>query len=646
MNIDELIEIVKDKTLKFDTKFFSGVVKRLSKLKKSESGKIIDTIYEIKSDAYLLEAVKLLLIKKFHTYRFYLSSTKPGDNIIYRTITLSENARLNLFRQINVLDNNDVSLFVSSDHMRTYQYVNVDKFYLIVCDIDEIDTKNMIQIKSMLVLVLFLGIETFRFLEHQNMNRFLEFFISDVQAHQLAISNFKKLFEFSLGIDPDIRDRIVIFSGMTLQALGTGYTDDVDIIYYSQKDSKDNIKHVTRFSKNNGDLFDFKIYDDRSDNIDNTKEIMVDPEQYFYFIGMKFMSVSQLLQRCYMRSTPAAYVDLLLLNKFNAYDVDLCLPAIVTIYDKPFIYDRSGRKNMVDQIVEKMNRWFKIKLDSLKIESVINICDNYGHDSMIINPGKDAFTHYIGKFLLFASKELIYKYLDGDSVLEIDTNRSRNILLYPRVGIKNITIIEESQYILDRIDKLIRNNTQELKDVKFDIFKGYDNKKPFTDRVYDNIILRNVLDKIDDTERYLQKLSLTTKRDTMIIVICMDGERVKKLLASKDRHEIYVSSQLKFGIYNFEKYNNDKIIDPFSVNLPHVAIYMKQLFGYDKGSVQRFIIIDDLINIFTKLEYDLILSSHLDDLKGTEIFEDIKSEMTNRQRSICRLFTALVFKKR
>lgn len=664
MNIDKLIETVDQKIPTFDTKFFNKIKHNLIKLK--ESG--IQTVNQITSDPYLLEAIKLYLIKYFDDYQFYLTrdidqNTKP-DNVTYRQIKLSKNARVNLFKQIMVLEKNDINLFTlsSASLSQRFKFLDVDEFYLyiikkpqtlVTSDMKSIDLLTSYPIISDKILVIFLGIETFNFLEHQNMDRFLEFFTSPDKGHKESVSNFKTLFKLSRSIEPEVRDRIILFSGIILHVLGANYTKDVDIIYYSQNDSKNHIDMIKKFSEKHDESFDFKIYTDQSQNVQNTVEIMVDPEQYFYFIGMKFMSVSQLMQRCYMRSGSAAYVDLILLNKFNHYPIDLCLPPIVTIYDKLVVYDSTERTKLIDEVISKMKRWFGIDLKASELQRMITRCSNFDHPSMIIDQGIDKFTHFIAKYLLFSSKEILYRYVTGESVLDVDSNRSRNLLLYPKLGIKKVTVVEDSDYMIRRINKLICNSKDEMGEMKVDVINGHIDSLIKEDKIverYDNIILRNVIDKIDkialDVDSFVTELLKISHKGTVVVVICMDKQRIKDLLKNNTRYQMHENSQLKFGIYDFQDYGENQGDMIYGLEgKDDVVIYGKQILGYDKGSVQRLIDIDSLKRSFKNQRYELISSHHIDEITGTDVFEQIKMEMTDDQRVICRLFDALIFKK-
>ena len=659
MNIDLLINAVVNKNKSFKTKFYDKTIKILETIG-SDHNKLSVIFNE--SDygdnvAYILEAYKQFLIANQNDLECCLISDLSQNNkndidnaIFIRPINLSNKALINLFKQILVLENNSnnpIEAFMEDpkQHSKFTPYID-GKFFFVIKHKNiqtNITNINEYTITNEITYLLFLGIETFDFLEHQNVEHMLTFIKSSSLHHKKSTQHFSDILSLSKLIDSDTRDRIILFSGITLQILGANYTKDVDIIYYSYDADKNAIDKIKHFSVKHQNTFDFKIYNNNSnntDNIEHTLEIMVDPTQYFYFLGMKFMSVSQFMQRCYMRSVSGSYVDLIMLNKINNYQIDLCLPTIVSNYGLQIVYDYDKRNELINEIVEKLHRWFNINVSKNEIHSLIHSCTDPNHDSMIIDQGIDPTTYYVMKYLVFACKELLYKYVTGDNVLEVDRYKTRNLLLYPKLDVKNLTILEDSKYMRNHIEKVMIKYKDDLGDMQVNIVDGSLTNLPIDLNRFDTIIVRHDLEKEkNDIDSKIISLVNLSHKNTIVIVIMMDGEKINDMIADSD-YIMKVKSHIKFAIWKLKMQN-----DQLSRDDQKIAVFMERIFEYDKGFVQDIVYVDDVVNKFNKNGFDLINKLNFTDVTGTDVFMTIKKEMLHNHKIILDLFCALIFKK-
>jgi hypothetical protein len=660
MNINLLINTLKDKNKNFKTKFYNKTIKILENINydKKELPIIFNETDYGSYSPYILEAYKQFLIKNYNNLECYLISnlessidSQNDDNIVFiRTIVLTSKAAENLFKQIIVLENNSIdgfmknprsyekfTSFMSGKFMFMIKYKNKPAYS------DMLDKYTSYLIPSEIIALFFLGIETFDFLEHQNMEHLLSFINSNVFQHKKSTKHFKDILNLSVTIDFDTRDRTILFSGIILQVLGANYTKDIDIIYYTQNASEYAINNMKDFSTKHENTFDFKMYDNKGDNVENTLEIMVDPLQYFYFLGMKFMSVSQFMQRCYMRSVSGSYVDLIMLNKINNYQIDLCLPNIVSNYGTQIVYDYDKKFTLIDEIIEKLHRWFNIDISINEIQSLIHSCTDPTHDSMIIDQGLDPTTHYIMKYLVFASKEILYKYVTGESVLEIDRFKTRNLLLYPKLNIKHLTILEDSVYMRNHITKNMKKNKNELYDIDVDIVDGtlLNMSDKIIRKQYDTIIVRHDLDIDKDIiDKKIATLSNLSHIGTIIIVIMMNGEEIDKLVVNND-FIINIKSQIKFAIWRLKTQK-----EAITRDKQKIVLFMERIFEYDKGFVQDVVYIKDTVNKFDNMGFDIIDEIKFSDIDGSSVFTSIKNEMLHTRKKILDLYYVLIFKKR
>ncbi|VBB18447.1 hypothetical protein YASMINEVIRUS_910 [Yasminevirus sp. GU-2018] len=678
MEITDVIATLNHKNLSMRTEFFTKAIKCLETLR--ETNNFITGLQKDDTDRYILESIKLHLTQKFSEIDCFLTKVAPSENyrsgnnksgsdlLFFREINLTEKQYKNLFLQLKVLSDNDLDAF---REVKNFSHPVSKTLYFVVVrknsDLNKLKLNKadiVIVIDNEPAFLMFFGIETFDFLNHQNLERLVEFTTSSEKHHQKSTSHFVKMMELSNMIASETRARVVLFSGIVLQVLGANYTKDVDIIYYKHQADDMCVRKIEKFAEENEETFDFKFYSDvqnsdPSDNVENTLEIMVDPKQYFYFLGLKFMSVPQLIQRCYMRSVSGSYVDLLMLNRFNNYEIDLCLPNIVNNYGRLIVYDTKQQKNLVDEIVNKMKTWFGISVKHKEVSSLIHRCNNYDHPSMIPDDGVDPLTHYVIKYLVHASKEILYKYVVGDTVLDVDSYRHKNTRIYPKLGVKQVTLLEQSPYlrrhtqlVLDKYSSEFVGTDVNILDLSLDRLSDHLTPK----KQYSTVVVRHMLD-VDSVlmANHVKVIDTVTTSGSTVIVFMMDGDKVRGLVKNND-YIIKVKGQIKFALFKFDENTSDH-------SDQKILIYMDRVFAYDKGFLQNIVSIDTVIALFKSHNFDSIDSINMVDVtssgskigfntdpsfqsEGGSVFDDLKNGMMEDQSKILQLFSVLIFRKK
>lgn len=641
MDIDIIIESVNKRNQEFKTKFFNKIVEYLRN--HVEIPKLFTKEYESRIGSkisYILEALKIYFIDQKNNHEFWLESSgslvssKDDEFEFCRSLHLSNQGKNNLFYQLSILNNNTVH----NIDPNKIKEIDQDLFFVVRNKsfddiINDINHKNQkIKLTDPRQILIFFGIESLDFLNHQDSNRFTNFVHSTDYRHQQSTNHFANLLELSNSLDDDTRDRIVLFSGITLQFLGANYTKDVDIIYYMQNANALSIKNIKEFAENNHDTFDFKFYTDFSDNVDNTKEIMVDPKQYFYFLGLKCMSVRQLIQRCYKRSVSGSYVDLLMLNRINNYHIDLCLPLVVTNYGMQIVYTPVNRNKLINDIIKKMYIWFNIKINRDEIDNMIKYCENRYHDSMTIEPGLDPTSHNIKEYLNCATREIVKKYSKKGIVLEIDRWKDRLYDCYDDDTEKVITLVD-----CDKTVNIIKKKTSNINYetiVKKGGLMDVNVIEEIKNIQFDFVFLRHELERnIEDINEKIKILKNIVKSEGVVIISMLNGDIVKNLTMDAD-FLIKTKNITRFGVYNFDKRFNNKYV-----------VYMDRIYEYDKGMLTDVISPSEIIKLLNANGFSVILDISYKDISGFNEFNELKSNLNHVCLRSINLFYIIVAKK-
>ena len=304
---------------------------------------------------YILEPMRLYINSNINKYVCFIADIsifeKPIGNIlkkesVYRNLNiLSIKARNNLLRQLHVIETDKLDNFFENNVVTRY-YSQIDKIVFFIIEkenkniVNMIDNKNLIQIKKIVSLCLFMGDETLYFLEKQDLDRFINYMKSNNKYVIKSVNMFKKTYSLCKELDPDIYDRMIIFSGFVLHTLGTTYTSDADVIFWAQDMKIEDLENVKILFKRNN-INDFFIYDrNSSKTIDN---LIANPNKHYHFLGIKILCIEKHLTRLYENASPAAFVDLIMLNKINKIHIDPCYPTlsfkneIFTVYTKQMI---------------------------------------------------------------------------------------------------------------------------------------------------------------------------------------------------------------------------------------------------------------------------------------------------------------------
>lgn len=653
-NVNSLIVLIEKKLLTFETLFYEKCITYLSKIEKP--------IYKITDNEYILEAIKLYICEHFEDekYYYYIGNYNQSielitNEMIVRRITISDNAKNNLLRQLYALETDDFDNVISDEYPKLEPNPDSNKLLLIISP-NKISNTNLLEIKKKVSVITLLGIEIFDMLEHQNFDRFSKYITSEKKDHKNSMSLYYKLFDVQKKMDDDMRERIFIISGYIIQVLGTTYTSDIDVLYYSKGDTTERIKKITKiFSED--EVYDLKIIDKNDIYMKLVRERMVDPNHYFYFMGIKLQSVSFFMKESYLRPYHTTFTDLIMLNKVNNYDINICVPTITNLEDSKriIVNNKKNIKKMILYIQKNLKSWHDLHLPYKDIKNILKRCTDPKHITLQLVTGHSPITTYIDEHFNYIIGCMMSKYFSESNLLIMGVKTSKDIKYFStdskiemKNKINNITIVESSKRLLNIITKVIdryKFNSHidvisgNINEKWSDEYKLIHEKKP-----YDNIIFNFTIHKvIDSMDNVLQNISNIDSDETTIIITCLDGEKVEKILSGTNKYEISLNDNILFGIYRYDK-KDDK---------DQIVVYLKSAHEYKNGSIERIVHTNDLVKNFKSINYEPVLNTNFLDItnnkcmdksrKSINILKSKKDQAMADQ--ISELFKIIVFRK-
>jgi hypothetical protein len=411
--------------------------------KEKEKNEVFEKIpfeYSVKSGLeYILFALRIhilytILTEKSSIYQYAVyfstkkeSSTKNIKRVCYRKLELSYDQAYNLLNQIEMIT------YGTFDHNFDIKPDSIAKQtngkYIYYLTIGEIhgkineklqDDKHIIKdIVLFDILSMLLGIETFKFLEHQNLRRYFD--STMIQKRQSSIAhkelpNYIKIMQTSLSWQE--RDRYIVMGGVYFHLLGTKVANDIDIEYIGNDitskttfSRKHSTKKITKqFYMSKYDIFTvysnpeqalkcvhFKTTTCSHHNYENNprsilslfekepkygnynlpQDAYLNPKISTYCHGVKMSNMDYNINRYIDRGRPRQFVTLYLLKLFNKINVidKYCLKRLSYLEGKSNVRLPSSLHPLQKLIQKLLMSDYKVTIPK-NILHKIQFCDN------------------------------------------------------------------------------------------------------------------------------------------------------------------------------------------------------------------------------------------------------------------------------
>lgn len=614
--IPKISDYMNQRIKDFDTSFYKKCIEWL------------ETENEKEYNVYFFEPLRLFLVNNFDDYFCYLSENhNDNDNVIRREIEITDHGRINLLKQFNAIELNNINALI------TNEYPDLKSIILIVSPTELSDPGNsMIRIRSKDSLGLFLGHEILRIAEHQDMDRFVGYMINKRQKKMIRESNqmFGEMYGMYKSLDQNVKDRSLFFSGFCLHALGTTYTEDADMIYWAKNQNEKDIKKAesifSRYQK-----LEYFIHTEKRNDIDMTGDVLTNPEKHFYFMGMKIVGINIHLHRLYYRASAPAFVDMYMLNRINKFNVKPCFPLMTLRDDPPIIFTQQVIDNKLRTVRRYLKEWHGIKVSKKEVSELIKKCNNYPYDPPFQNKfNLNENIRHIETVYQVTTLTVMSKLFDKDENLLVidDVSEPYDYGSKIKKHETKIVIIGSDK---DRIEQLKKKNVYSN--------QIFINKNISDEWIYDesdilyktgkykNILIQYNTNQIfKNKQNFIKNIQSVDDIDTTIIVTYLDGKMIRNKMNETNIYQIKDHTDtIIFGIYEYDKINNTD----------GVVVFLRDSDRYHGGIAEMILTLDDIREIFESMNYSMIREGTLDSDNEADLM----------QKSISEIFRYVVFKK-
>ena len=670
INLTNLIKFIKEYKIDPKFTFYKDCITKLEELKDKEK----EEINKIQNFSYLLEPIRLYLLNNIDSFKFILS-TEKCKKCSYVKYELSEQEMENFLiiielmesKKSNILELKNIDTKDIKTALKLSKSDNVLYFNIIDNDEDK-DIPNSIEIKNYYDTISFLlGIESIRILKHQRLDRIKEF-LNDPEAFKVfnILQNYNK-YVHSLTFEE--RDKYIIHSGSILEALGTTYTRDVDVIIFSFKQPHEVKQLINDINSKyedidpnvidiNGD-YHVKVNEEplkykkqwltyqlpSTDGAQDIFDVNVNPVFHFHFAGMKFFNINLTLNRFLQRASISSMADLLMLYELNKIDIrnKICLPNMTIRQGRIVVFHGEYLDKYFNGLQKALKEYYKkdYKIDELKKQ--IKYCNEEGFDIYKGAMVKDPDTDIIKFFHILIKKEIIKKYAsNANYLLDIGSGKLTDMRIWEEFNIKNVVGIEPSTESIklgeERLEKHgFKGDLKVINGVGDEDWVSVDKYNIALKNKYDVITfqftLHYMMNNIDVVINNLKKVMLPKCK---IIITCMDGNKIHTDFQRYKYIEVRNRQEPIFAI--IPMYDTKKDIPEKDNN---IIVYFKGAYGVSSGSIEPIIDINKLIRILKENDIHLIERKNF-----SEYNIDIKKRMGPHQLRVSSYYMSLVFENK
>lgn len=629
-----------------------------------------DIITEIEENEYLLESVRINLCINTD-FDVYISNTNSFKDVCYRKLLLTDKMYTTLLTQLIAIYNKNTIFSLTETSISDYKLefdkkndANIVYILFVPPNNDKIKSNNVIKLKNNYETLGYVcGICSIELLKYQRLDRINNFITKDKQASQIYanMDKFLKLMQLHKWYR---RDRMILMSGIAFHAIGLTYTKDLDLLVITNESDEKVSEMLKTYSNKNAQYTDVeasilsntniwhtegKIYKYKSIwltylfpqlvGAENIQEVTCNPKYHFMFMGIKIISLEMNVRRILSRASTSSLADLYMLEKINGYPINkFCLPNMTLRQGSVKIFNDRTLYKLQKTVYSKIIEYYNTKPEMSEIIQKIKRCDNESFEIYKGKPVHDPDTSIIKKYHSDVKKYLFYKFCKNHiNLLDIGSGQMVDLKHWTKCGIDNVVGIEPSldsiKNAKERIEKFEPYGND--KKVNVNIINGVGNEK-WKDNmkkygtVYDykyNIITfqYTIHYMLDDIDIVIKNIKDVANNGATIMILCMDGNKIKKKL---ENGMVKVINDENEPIFVIDKFNTpDDII-----------VYFKGAYGVTNGSIEKLVDINKLVDTFSKNKFKLIYKRYFDQFNS-----ETKKSMKDWQLEVSSYYIALVF---
>jgi SAM-dependent methyltransferase len=626
----------------------------------------------IPNDALCLEAVRIHICYNIDRYRLFIYD-KPKKNCSYVKHSVTEDVFDKLIYQLVTIKKHNSIMGLADKTMKVPKFAFKQKddkqiFYLLIRERKKpITFKNKaFELENLYESMGYvLGVDTFKLLYHQRLDRIVDFIEKGGESRHLyeLLDNYLKLMQ---KMDWKDRERMLVHSGPIYQALGTTYTRDIDILVVEETKPRHEVLQMIQQVKKTGDDFDLCALsnDGAWQGSDGTVlryrstwfttllpalggamdifETVSNPTHYFMFMGIKFISIEMNIKRFLQRSNVGTYVDLLMLEELNNFNLSsiLCIPNMTVRQGRLVVFDDRKIEQLHTDIKCKLQEYYKKDVGLDEIKKRIKRCMQQSFEIYRGPIVKDPDTGIIKGFHLTVKEEIYAKYAkNANYLLDVGSGQLTDLRFWNINNVKHAFGIEPSihsiEKALERIEKF--GSTTEVKIVNSvgNVDWTIDPKfKELVSNKYDVVTFQYTIHyMLNSIDLMINNLKAVIKKGTRIIITCMDGNKIQGTFVQCGKVEVRNDQEPIFAIVPM--YNPKQVTE---FNGKEILVYFKGAYGVANGSVEPIVDINKLISKFAQNGIKLLERRNFLDFNLP-----LKHKMRHNQKQVSGYYMALIF---
>jgi SAM-dependent methyltransferase len=681
--ITELINYLKEYKIDPKYTFYKDAYNKLIELKgeiitKNEKHEKHEN-HRIQQKTYLLEPLRIYLLSdKNKDYRIFLSD-KKYIGCVYVKYTLTKEELNNFITLIklseeyksNILKLKDIDLTNSTNLFNMINMSNLNKIYLNICKESEmikIEDNKIYNIKNLYDSLSFLlGIESIKILKYQRLDRIKEFLNN---SDGLKVFNLLQEYnDYLHTLNYQERDNYIVHSGSVLEAIGTTYTRDVDVIVNKSNSDSNNVRNFIETMDKKYKEIDINVIDKNGeyhtkdlkeplkykknwftyqlpamDGATDIYDVIINPVFNFTFAGMKFFNLNLTIYRFLNRASSSSMTYMIMLCDINKMEIKdkICLPNMTIRQGKIVIFYGEYLEIYFKRVRDKLKEYYNKDYTIDELKKIIKHCNKEGFDIYKGEQVKDPDTNLIKYFHIMIKENILGKYANNcNYLLDIGSGKLTDMRIWDRLNIKNVVGIEPS------IDSIEMGNAKIKKfgfRGKIDVINGVGDDDWQSIEKY-NIALKNKYDVVtfqftlhymmNNIDTVIKNINKVIKSKTKIIVTCMDGNKIQEEFRKYKQIEVRNKQEPIFAIIPFYKVTE---------NIPekdnNILVYFKGAYGVSSGSLEPIIDINKLIKMFEDNGIKLLERRNFADYTIP-----IKNKLYPNQLRVSSYYMSMIFEK-
>jgi ubiquinone/menaquinone biosynthesis C-methylase UbiE len=666
ITITNLIDFLSN--YKTDSKytFYNNSIEMLKNLQNKNivNNKIIK---RFQRKSYILEPLRIYLLENKHNIFLSNKKNKSCNYIKYKLTDLERDNFLTLIVLSEEFNSNILKLKeINTDKIKNI--LNGDNIYLNICK-ESVNLNNELiyNIKNLYDSLSFLlGIESIRILKYQRLDRIKEF-LNNPEAYKVfeILQSYNNYIHTLSNKD---RDDYIIHSGSILEAIGTTYTRDVDVIVnkytFNPEDAKTHIKFIQQYGDidiniidKNGDYYT-KINEPplkykkswltyqlpASDGALDIYDVIINPVFNFCFAGMKLMNLNLTFNRFLTRASISSTADLLMLYDINKIDIrdKICLPNMTVRQGRLVVFFGDYLEKFFVKLEKVLLEYYNKKYSVDELRKLIKHCNVAGYDIYKGPMIKDPDTDIIKYFHIMIKRQILYKYANNcKNLLDVGSGKLTDMRLWDEAHVQNVVGIEPSIESIEmgneRIKKFGFKGTINIINGTGDTdWKKEDKYKIIFDNIYNVVTFQFTLHyMMNNINVVMNNLKSIVKSGTKIIITCMDGNKIQSDFKKFGKVEVRNKQEPIFAIVPFYKVTD--VIPEVDNN---ILVYFKGAFGVSSGSLEPIIDINKLIKIFEDNQYKLVERRNFADYNIP-----VKNKLQPQQLKVSSYYMSIIFEK-